>query len=655
LGLVSNNAAKKLIFMCLLMITAFSVITGALFYWQIIASDKLQRKALGQWTTTTTVAASRGTIYDSTGEILAVSAASLSLYVRPIYIAKTNVSINDLAEFFVSVLGEEYSFDTVYKKIKYIEGENTGTYVIARHLTDEQAEQIKNSAYYSVLCTEKVKSIELVDDVKRYYPKGATLTQVLGSCNVDGVGSDGLELKYDKELRGLTGKLISATDVDSGVPGSEQRYIDATNGLNLKLTVNYAIQSFAEAVSSKCLEETQAKAVRCIVMNPNTGAVLAMVNLPSVDPNTATGSLKLQYSKNSCVLDTYEPGSTFKIFTLSAALEEGTVTKESSFYCPGYHIVDGEKIKCWRTVPHGTQSLQEAICNSCNPAFMQMGLTVGQSKLYEYLYSFGFSSVTNIDFSSDQSGIIMAPKYVQSTDLARISFGQSIAVTPLQLITAACAVINGGTLYQPYFVDSLIDNDGETVTKNSPIAVRQVISSSTSATMRELLEGVVSSGGGKNAQVSGYRIGGKTGTAQKYSDGVIVSGVHIGSFFGFAPANNPQFAVLITVDEAQIANDYGSNTAAPYAGELMQKILQYMQIQPAEASSAETVTVPNFYGMSCDAAESKARQLSLQLEFDGEGTVISQSIPFGKEVEKYTIIKVKGDTANDTTVFYGID
>ena len=629
------------------MILAFSIIVGALFYWQIVAADRLQRKALGQWTSTTTIAAARGTIYDSTGEALAISAASKTLNSKPKKISQSGYSAESVTNMLVSLLGEKYSYETLFKKINYEKGVTLNEYVVARHLTADQA------AYIESL---NIDGLYLVDDVKRYYPKGASLVQVLGSVNGDGVGSDGLELKYDKQLRGLSGKVISSTDVSNGqIPGSDQRYIDATNGVNLNLTVDYAIQSFVENTMRECLENNKAKNVKCIVMNPSIGAVLAMAQLPDYDPNDPTDEEKKEYSRNGCILDTYEPGSTFKMFTLSAALEEKTVSESSTFYCPGYHIVDGEKIKCWRTVPHGSQTLQQAICNSCNPAFMQMGLGLGQKTLYSYLENFGFSSTTGIDFSADQSGILLAPKYVKNTDLARISFGQSIAVTPLQLITAACAVINGGTLYQPYFVASMTDDNGNVLVKNEPVKVRQVISSDTSAKMRTLLEGVVSMGGGKNAQVEGYRIGGKTGTAQKYKDGKIVQGVHIGSFFGFAPADNPKFAVLVTVDEAEIYNDYGSNTAAPYAGKIIEKILKYMQIKSDSNGGKETVEVPNLIGTTVDYAASRLKDLGLQIEIEGSGSVVSQTPAAGKQAEKYSIVKVKGNTEEDTTTYYGIE
>ncbi len=646
MGVKANRYKNRLLLVCLAMILAFSIIVGALFYWQIVASERLQRKALGQWTSVSSVSSSRGTIYDATGEALAISGASKTLNVKPKTLSNSGYSPESIATMLVQLLGEKYSYETIFKKVNYVKGESLGEYTVARHLNDEQI------AYIQAL---NIKGLYLVDDVKRYYPKGSSLIQVLGSVNIDGYGSDGLELKYDKQLRGSTGKLISSTDVSGGqIPGSDQRYIDPTNGVNLNLTIDYAMQAFAENVMRQCLTETKAKAVRCIIMDPKTGAIKAMVNLPDYDPNTATSEEIKAYSRNSCILDTYEPGSTFKIFTMASAIDSGAIATSSTFHCSGYHIVDGEKIKCWRTVPHGTQTLTEGLQNSCNPVFMQIGLKMGQETLYKYLYNFGFNTITGVDFSSDQSGIILAPKYVKNTDLARISFGQSIAVTPLQLITAACAVVNGGTLYQPYLVQSMSDDNGKVLVENKPVAIRQVISEETSAIMRQMLESVVSSGGGKNASVEGYKIGGKTGTAQKYRDGVIIQNVHVGSFIGFAPANDPEIAILVTVDEAQVANDYGSVTAAPYAGEIMKKILQYMQIKPTE-SAPEQVKVPNVLGYSVSLANSKLKEAGLLVEIVGDGDVKSQSPSANTVVNKNSIVRITGENQVDTTVHYGID
>jgi stage V sporulation protein D (sporulation-specific penicillin-binding protein) len=330
------------------------------------------------------------------------------------------------------------------------------------------------------------------------------------------------------------------------------------------------------------------------------------------------------------VVDCYEPGSTFKVITLSSALNEGAINTGSSFDCVGFKMVDGEKIKCWRSYrPHGHQTLAQAVQNSCNPAFMTMALALGKDKFYQYIYNYGFGASTGIDFVSDEPGIVMHPKYVRNVDLARIGFGQSIAVTPLQLITGISAAVNGGKLMKPYLVKELKDPDGNVVKEYQPTVVRNVISEETSQTVRGLLEGVVKEGSGRNAAIPGYRIGGKTGTAQKYQNGQVMQGKSIASFIGFAPADNPKFAVLILVDEPDVAIDFGSVVAAPYVKKVLESTLKYMGIPPqysdAEAAQMDkTVNVPNVVGMDGDAAAAELKNNGLQCIQDGTGTVNSQ-------------------------------
>ncbi|MBR3750723.1 MAG: PASTA domain-containing protein [Clostridia bacterium] len=620
----------------------FAVLIGNLFRWQIIEAEELQRKALGQWTSTTVVSASRGSIYDKNGEILAVSGLSKSLVVKPSVIKKEG-NANQVADSLSSVLGLDR--ESVYAKVCKTEYAEV---TIKRHLSDAEIKAVEAIGS---------KGVVLVDDKKRYYPKGATLAQVLGSTAVDGTGKEGLELKYDKYLRGLTGKIYSSADVwGSQIPGGEERYVDPTNGLNLRLTIDYNIQKFAESAMRKCMTEQKAKKVTCIVMEPNTGEVLAMVNLPDYDLNDPPKSdweAWSAISRNGAILDAYEPGSTFKVLTLAAALQEGKVTKTSTFYDPGYHMVDGEKIKCWRTVPHGSQTLAQAVQNSCNTAFMQMGLMLGTEKMYEYLRAFGIGSQTGVDFSADQSGIMLAQKYVRNVDLARISFGQAIAVTPLQLITAFSAAINGGELMQPHLVGALVDDDGKVVTENKPVVVRRVISEQTSATVRELLESVVSQGSGKNAYIPGYKVGGKTGTAQKYKDGKIVRDTHIASFIGFAPADDPRIAVLVVVDEPDVAIDYGSVVAAPYVKIIMEQSLKYMKVPADNADKdehelIENIEVPNLRGLDCVEAEKKLKELGLYMLVQGKGKVIAQVPAAGTMVYKGASVLVTGGTAVDS-------
>lgn len=636
-----NHKRRISAFICIFMF-CFAVLIVQLFRWQIVESEDLQRRALGQWTSTTVVSASRGSIYDRNGELVAVSGLSKSLVLKPSVIAM-NDTANKVADSLSAILGIDR--ETLYTKATKT---NYAEVTIKRHLSDTEISGIEALSYEGIL---------LVDDKKRYYPKGNTLAQVLGSTAVDGTGREGLELKYDKYLRGLTGKIYSSADVwGSLIPGGEERYIDPTNGLNLRLTIDYNIQKFAESAMRQCFSEQKAKKVTCIVMDPNTGDVLAMVNLPDYDLNDPPNSDWETWSKlsrNSAIIDVYEPGSTFKVVTLSAALEEGTVNLNTTFYDPGYQIVDGQRIKCWRTVPHGSQTLSEAVQNSCNTAFMQMGLSLGTEKLYEYIRAFGFGSETNIDYSADQSGLVLAQKYVRNVDLARIAFGQTIAVSPLQLITAFSASINGGNLMQPHLVGALVDDDGNVVAENAPTVVRRVISEETSATVRQILESVVTNGGGKNAYIPGYRVGGKTGTAQKYRDGVVVRDTHIASFIGFAPADDPQIAVLVVVDEPDVGIDYGSVVAAPYAKIILENTLKYLRVPAVNTEEDQkelvaNIEVPDLRNMTCEQAAAKLKEVGLGMLVQGKGKVIAQVPAAGTLVYKNTQILVTGDEAVDS-------
>lgn len=607
-----------------------------LFRWQIVHSQELQRRALGQWTSSTVVSASRGSIYDRNMELLAISASSKSLVVQPAQIEKKG-DPNTTADKLASIL--EMDREKIYARVtntKYAEQ------TIKRHLSEQQIQAIEEL---------EMPGVVLVDDRKRYYPNGCTLAQVLGRTAVDGVGKEGLELKYDKYLRGLTGRIYSSTDIGGmQIPGGEERYIDPTNGLNLVLTIDYVIQKFAESAMKQCYEEQKAKKVECIVMDPKTGEVLAMVNIPDYDLNDPPldDMEKWQdYSRNSTILDVYEPGSVFKVITLASALEEKKVSLSSTFNDPGYAIVDGQKIKCWRHIPHGHQTLTEAVCNSCNPAFVEMGLRLGTDTFYKYLRSFGFGIETNIDFSADQAGLVLAQKYVKNVDLARMAFGQAVAVTPLQLITAVSAAINGGNLMQPHLVKGMVDNDGKSVMTVEPTVIRRVISEETSATVRQILEEVVRVGGGKNAYIPGYRVGGKTGTAQKYRDGVIIRDKHVSSFLGFAPADDPQIAVLVVVDEPDVAIDFGSIVAAPYAKLILENALKYMNVKPVNTEEdgkllEANIEVPDVKGLDCAAAEKKLKEAGLRMLVQGEGTVVAQVPAAGAMVYSNTEIMVTG-------------
>jgi len=367
-------------------------------------------------------------------------------------------------------------------------------------------------------------------------------------------------------------------------------------------------------------------------MEPSTAKILAMVNKPDYDLNNIPRSdaeALSRLSRNTSVADAYEVGSIFKILTLASALDTGAITNGSTFYCPGYHIVNGVKIKCWTQRPHGSQSLLEAAANSCNPAFMQMGLAIGTDAFYEKLYAFGLGSTSGSLLSGEAPGIVTLPKYVRDTDLARISFGQSIAVTPLQMITAASAAINGGILMQPMIVNQVTREDGIILARYEPNEIRRVISQESSAKVREILEYVVDNGTGRNAAIEGYSVGGKTGTAQKYDEeGKVTTNSHVASFIGFAPADDPQVIVLVLVDNPKVGTHYGSTAAAPYASQILEETLHYLNVAPDRAAPDDgTVEMPDVTDMALEDALLNLAAKGLSYIVEGYGAYVADQIP----------------------------
>ena len=466
------------------------------------------------------------------------------------------------------------------------------------------------------------------EDVRRVYLRGAFLTQTLGLVNVDGVGQSGLEQQYETLLRGEAGRSMRSVDGKARpIYDSGNLYIEPQDGSTIRLTIDATIQEIVEKAMRECYEVNKAQAVHALVMDVYTGAVLAMCSKPDYDPNDppreqldALQSLM----RIRLISDSYEPGSTFKILTTAAALDSGVTTPEDGFYCSGKIKVDGDTIKCWGS-PHKAETMAQALQNSCNPVFVELALRMGAQRFYQYLHAFGLGSKTNIDLQGEESGILIPVNSVKNVDLARIGFGQSVAVTPIQLLTAACSVLNGGRLMRPYLLKEAVSPDGTVLYRTSPKVVSTPISEETSLTMRKLLEDVVAVGGAKNARIPGYRIGGKTGTAQVYKDGRIVRNVHIGSFLGFAPADDPRIALLVIVDEADTPVDYGGTTAAPFARQILEDVLPYLGYQPDEGEDSEPVQVPDVTGQPLWEARRTLSSMGLKvLDDGGSGSVTAQ-------------------------------
>ena len=613
----------------------FSALDARLFYLQVISAESLQRRAQSQWTSESAVKPLRGSILDRHGAVLAQSATAYTASVSPRQVADPA----RLAAILAPVLDVEAS--VIARKAS---DTGKGGVTLKRQLPRETARQLKAMlADAAQRGSKELSGLYLEEESKRYYPMGAFASQLIGLTTIDGEGQAGLEQALNRYLSGRPGRILEEIDGKGRELGYGGRtYIPATNGGSVTLTIDASIQSFAEQAAREALDVNGAKAVRALVMDPNTGEILAMVSKPDFDlndpPRDDVAELTARL-RNRAITDAYEPGSTFKTLTAAAALDAGLVSVNEGFYCSGSVVVDGGRIRCWGK-PHGAETFAQAIQNSCNPVFVEMGLRLGTERLYNYLDAFGMGRATGVDIPGEAAGIVIGRDAVKRVDIARIGFGQSVAVTPLQLLTAFCAVVNGGRLLKPWVVKAITDADGAVVEAGQTKVAGQPIRPETSATMRALLEDVVTLGGGKNAYLPGYRVGGKTGTAQVYVDGVVSRERHIGSFIGFAPADDPKLALILVVDEADVAVDYGSVTAAPYAKEILERSLKYLGIAPrTNETPPPRATVPNVTGMDAEDAAAALREAGFDCALDGDGGEVVDQLPAGgAELEQGALV-----------------
>lgn len=611
---------KRVLTLLVLLIFLFGVLVCRIAYLTTARSAELTSRGVRQWTREGTVYARRGNILDTNGQTLVMSATAYIVSVEP---GKVQ-DVQTFARAISPILG--LSEEKVAEKASQ-RGKSSVT--LKRQVSRETADQLRQLKQSKDAETAAAASALLFDeDVRRVYLRGTFLTQTLGLVNVDGVGQSGLEQQYETLLRGEAGRSMRSVDGKARpIYDSGNLYIEPQDGSTIRLTIDATIQEIVEKAMRECYEVNKAQAVHALVMDVYTGAVLAMCSKPDYDPNDppreqldALQSLM----RIRLISDSYEPGSTFKILTAAAALDSGVTTPEDGFYCSGKIKVDGDTIKCWGS-PHKAETMAQALQNSCNPVFVELALRMGAQRFYQYLHAFGLGSKTNIDLQGEESGILIPVNSVKNVDLARIGFGQSVAVTPIQLLTAACSVLNGGRLMRPYLLKEAVSPDGTVLYRTSPKVVSTPISEETSLTMRKLLEDVVAVGGAKNARIPGYRIGGKTGTAQVYKDGRIVRNVHIGSFLGFAPADDPRIALLVIVDEADTPVDYGGTTAAPFARQILEDVLPYLGYQPDEGEDSEPVQVPDVTGQPLWEARRTLSSMGLKvLDDGGSGSVTAQ-------------------------------
>ena len=543
---------------------------------QIAWGSDLKERATDQWNREIPVIASRGIITDRNGVVLAGNRTTYSVFLRP-------NAVKD-AENTASVLSEIFSVDKT-EILKKIETGKISEFTVARQVEKESVEKLVSydlaGVYYS-------------RDNSRSYTYNEALCQVLGFTASDGLGLSGVEKYYDTILSGTNGEISYTTDIlGIETDNSVVVYREATDGDEIRLTIDIDIQLSAENAMKSVYTSSGAKAVSCIVLNPQNFDILAMVNYPSYDlndvPRDDPEALN-KYSRNALVSDIYEPGSTFKVVTAAANIEE-YLNGNSKAFSNSYvfngsrtRTVDGTKIKCWSAHTNGkhqNQTLAQALNNSCNPCFTDIALSLGSQTFYKYLKNFGFGNVTGLDFNGEALGMLVPQTSVRDCDLARIGFGQTVAVTGIQLACAVGAAVNGGNYYVPHLLKSVVSSNGKSVSENNVILKNKAISEKASSILREMLEGVVRDGSGKHAYIEGYKVGGKTGTAQKYEDGHVASGKYVSSFCGFFPANNPQYLALIVVDEPQ-GTYYGSAVAAPVAKEIFEDIIKIKNIERYE-------------------------------------------------------------------------
>lgn len=639
---------KRMLLMTVILGALFLLVVGRLWQLTVLQADALTARGVSQWTKEGIVTARRGTVTDRNNNVLALSATSYMVCADPRLVQDEDLFLDTLED--ILPLDRESAR-------KKLEDKTKGSVILKRQVTRETVDEIRRLKR-TADPQAGISAITFDEDARRWYPYGQLLSQVLGLTNVDSLGQSGLEVQYESVLAGQEGSYLRQVDARNRVlAGSESWYVPAQQGNTLKLTIDATIQQIAEKAMRECLEVNQAESVTCIVSDVRTGGVLALCIKPDYDPNEPPRNdvqALTELMRITAISDVYEPGSTFKILTAAAALDSGVTTPEDQFYCSAKVKVDGDTIRCWGAA-HGAETMAEGLMNSCNPVFVELALRMGTDTFYRYLTSFGLGKRTGIDLPGESAGILIGNRYVKNVDLARIGFGQSVAVTPIQLVMAANSAINGGKLMKPYLVSEIQSPDGEVLQRFHPQVVATPIRPETSQTLRGLLENVVEKGGGKNARIAGYRIGGKTGTAQVYKEGRIVSDVHIGSFYGFAPADDPLVSILVIVNEARVPVDYGGTTAAPFAKQVLGDVLQYMQIKPYADESMPEVQVPAIMGLTISAARRTLAETGLEMLSDGAGdTVLDQLppagawLPRGGHVMAYTAAST--DVTPDTLV-----
>ena len=655
---------RTFLLMLVMGLGVFVLVFAKLYQLQIVRHEELQNKALDQQTRSTEITANRGTIYDRGGNILVISATAETVFLSPLELAEelADEETTWTADFLVENLARilDVNPESIYQKME----RTYSQYEVVKL----RAEEAVANEVRTFLNDNEIRGVYLVTDAKRYYPYSTLASHIVGFVGTDNTGLYGLEARFEEELEGQTGLVVTARDnAGNDMLYAYEKYYGAENGNDLVLTIDTTVQYYLESGLAELVDKFEAaEGATGIVINVNTGAILGMASYPDYDLNdfstirdgklsqaVASGevslaSAQLRQWRNKALNDTYEPGSTFKILTLAAALEEGVVNENTTYHCDGYITVSGQRINC--SGHHYDQNLAQTAANSCNPAFITYGMKLGTETFYDYMKSFGLMTGSGVDLDGEATGIFIAPENFTQLDLACYAFGQNFNVTPVALIAAQAACVNGGYLYAPYVVEQVLDEDGTVLYQHDNTPVRQVVSEETSAQVREILETVVSDGTGRNGQVSGYRIGGKTGTADKGQTGEVVV-----SFVCFAPADDPEIMMLLAVDTpARDTGTYPSGGAmvAPMSGTIMAEILPYLGIDPvysAEELLGADTTVPNVTELSLKEAQARLDSKGFRYRVVGEGDTVTGQTPAGGTLipGKSTVILYTGEEQPD--------
>ena len=601
-------------------------------YSQFYAYEELSLKATQSWQRGFPLEAARGKIYDSQQKVLVDNLTTSSLIIVPSQVKDYVTTANQLSK----ILGcsKEKILEKVKKKVSVERIQPEG-----RQLTEEKAYQIDRL---------KLPGVYLVQDTLRYYPHKNYLAQTLGFVGIDNQGLVGLELKYDEYLSGVNGSInyyMNAKSQNLNIYPAD--YVYPTNGMDIELTIDSRVQDVVERELNNAYTTYNPDSILCLAMDPRNGKILAMCSKPDFDPNDYKNADSQIYNRNLPIWKSYEPGSTFKIITFSSALNEKLFDMDKdTYYDKGYEIVKGARIKSWKKGGHGLQTFREVLQNSSNPGFVEIGRRLGKERLYQYIQDFGLTKKTGVDLTGESSGIMFDYDKFNEVEQATVAFGQGISVTPIQLVRAVCACVNGGQLYKPYIVNKVYNSKThEVVVENQPEKIRQVITSDTSAKVRDAMEGVVTDGGGKNAYIDGYRIGGKTGTAQRAINGTYAGNGYIISFLGVAPIDNPQIVLYLAMDNPKKCVQYGGTTAAPIARKIFMDVLPALHVKKVTQqrekayvwTDVKTYDVENYVGKT----KKEVKNEHYGFEFLGSGDYVIDQLPrVGEKIEDGQKVKI---------------